>query len=271
MEVLNQLKDTLWPALIDYGLDVVWGIVILILGWAASKWFAHQAEKYFERSKRVRKTIAPVLVKCVRGLVIAIVLLMVLGQLGIETASVIALLGTVGLAIGLALQGSLSNVASGLMILVLRPFEVGDAVNIGGRDAVIDEIGLFVTEMHTFNNIALIITNTQVWQDFIQNYTRNETRRVDMIFSISYENKIEDVVEIIKKVLNEDERVLSEPEALVGVGGTTGSLVDIFVRPWAKTDEQFGLKLDLQKQIMKRFEEEEIKIPYPQPGVLGNK
>ncbi len=264
MDEFNQLKETMLPMLIDYGINIVWAIVILIIGWAASKWFAQRVQKYIQHSKRVSVTLDPFLVKFTKGLVMAITLLAVLNRFGIETASIIALLGTIGLAIGLALQGSLSNVASGIMILILRPFNVGDVVNINGRSAIIDEIGLFITEMHTFDNIALIVTNTQVWNDIIENHTRNSTRRVDMVFGIHYEDNIDKAMEIIREILNNEERILSEPEPLIAVGKLAGSSVDLLVRPWASTDVQFQLELDLQKRIKERFDEEGITIPYPQ-------
>ncbi len=263
MEEFNTLKDTYLPILIDYGLNVVWAIVILIIGWAASRWFGKKVEKSIHKKKRISSTLDPFLVTFTRLTVIAITLLMVLNQFGIETASVIALLGTIGLAIGLALQGSLSNVASGIMILALRPFKVGDAVNVNGRDAVVDEIGLFVTELHTFDNIALIITNTKVWQDVIENHTLNSTRRVDLVFGVDYNEDIDRVFRVVKDVLDHDERVLSEPEPLIAVGELSASWINIYVRPWTKTDVQFQLGLDLQKRIKERFDKEGITMPYP--------
>lgn len=260
---LSQLKDTFIPILIEWGLNIIWAVVILILGWAASKWFGSQTHKIVSRSKRISETFSPFIQKFVRAGVMIVALLMVLNQFGVQTASVIALLGTIGLAIGLALQGSLSNVASGMMILALRPFKVGDTVNINGRDAVIDEIGIFVTEMHTFDNIALIVTNTKVWNDVIENHSKNATRRVDMIFKVDFDEDLDRVFAIVNKILAEDERVLTEPEPFIAVKAATDSWIEIYVRPWAGSDNHFQVRVDLQKRIKERFDEEGIAIPFP--------
>ncbi len=263
MEELNQLKDTFVPVLIEWGLNIVWAIVILVIGWAASSWFAKRVERMLKRTEKISETYDPFLVKFTRAGILSIVFLMILNRFGVETASVIALLGTIGLAIGLALQGSLSNVASGMMILALKPFKVGDIVNVNGRDAIIDEIGIFVTEMHTFDNIALIVTNTKVWQDIIENHTRNSTRRVDLVFGVDYNEDIDSVFRVVKDVLDADERVLTEPEPLIAVGELSASWINIYVRPWASTDDQYQLGLDLQKKIKERFDKEGITMPYP--------
>lgn len=264
MEELNQLKDTVVPVLIEWGINIVWAIVILILGWAASKWFGHRTEKILSRRKKISETYDPFLVKIVRFTIILIALLMVLNRFGVQTASIIALLGTIGLAIGLALQGSLSNVASGMMILALRPFKVGDVVNINGRDAVVDEIGVFVTEMHTFDNIALIVTNTKVWNDIIENHSKNAARRVDMVFRVGYDEDLDRVFDIVRKILDADERVHTEPEPFIAVKSLSDSWLDLYVRPWTGSDNHFQVRVDLKKKIKERFDEEGISIPFPQ-------
>ncbi len=263
MEELNQLKDTYLPVLIEWGMNIIWAIVILIIGWAASSWFAKRVERWLDRTERISQTLDPFLIKFTRAGILAIVFLMVLNRFGIETASVIAVLGTIGLAIGLALQGSLSNVASGLMILGLRPFKVGDVVNVKGRTAVIDEIGVFVTEMHTLDNIALHITNTKVWEDIIENHSQNATRRVDMVFGVGYDDDLDHVFKVIKDVLDADERVLTEPAPFIGIQNLDESWVSIYVRPWASSDDHFQVEVDLQKKIKERFDEEGISMPFP--------
>lgn len=267
MDQINQIKETAFPILVDYGLEVIGAIVILILGWAAANWFARRVEKFTQRSQKIDTTLAPLLIKSTKIIVIIVTVLAVLNQFGIETASIIAVLGTIGLAIGLALQGTLSNFASGIMLLVLRPFEVGDAVVVGNTTAMVDEIGLFVTEMHTFDNIYVVFPNTKVWGDKIENLTRNSTRRVDMEFGIHYDDNMDTAMSIIKEILNSDERILAEPEPLIAVGTLADSSVNIRVRPWTQTENVWPLRYDLTKRIKQQFDEEGITIPFPQRDV----
>ncbi len=190
-----------------------------------------------------------------------------LSKFGVQTASILAVLGTIGLAIGLALQGTLSNIASGFMLLVLRPFNVGDAVDIGGTSGVVDEIGLFVTEMHTFDNIAVTMPNSRVWGNELKNFSYNDTRRVDLEIGISYEDDIDKAMNVIKEILNADERVMAEPEPLLAVGSLGDNAVVLFVRPWTATANVWPLRYDLTKKIKQRFDEEDISFPFPQRDV----
>lgn len=264
MDEFNQFKETMLPMLIDYGTNIVWAIVILIIGWGVAKWFAHRVEKYIQKSERVSQTLDPLLVKGVKFLVLGITFLAVLNRFGVETTSVIALLGAIGLAIGLALQGTLSNVASGVMLFVLRPFEVGDIVEIKGRRSVVDEVGLFVTTVHSFDNVELIITNTEVWSDVIENHSRHATQRVDLVIGIHYNDSIDEAMDIIREILENDERVLAEPEPLIAVGALADNSVNLYVRPWSDSGDQWLLELDLRKRIKERFDEAGITIPFPQ-------
>lgn len=270
METNNYIAESMEsivPLLTTYGLQVIGALVVLLAGWILSKWAGNRVEKYTARSERMDNTLGPLFVKFIRILVLIITLLIVLGQFGVETASLIAVLGTIGLAIGLALQGTLSNIASGIMLLVLRPFNAGDAVDIGGTMGIVDEIGLFVTEMHTFDNIAITMPNSRIWGDKIENYSRNSTRRVDMEFGIGYDDDMDKAMNIIHEVLASDERILPEPEPLIAVGTLNDSSVDIRVRPWTQTEHVWPLRYALTKRIKERFDEEGISIPYPQRDV----
>ncbi|MBN2732445.1 MAG: mechanosensitive ion channel [Balneolaceae bacterium] len=267
MDEFNKIKETAIPILVDYGLDMIGAVIILILGWAASNWFANRVRKYLERSQRIDATLTPIFATGTKVLVLVVTVLAVLNQFGVQTASIIAVVGAAGLAIGLALQGTLSNIASGMMLLILRPFNVGDVVVIGNTTAIVDEIGLFVTEMHTFDNIYVVFPNSKVWGDKIENYTRNSTRRADMVFGIHYNDDIDRAMEIIKEVFASDERVLAEPAPVVVVGQLADSSVNIFARPWTQTENLWPLKWDLTKRIKERFDEEDITIPFPQRDI----
>lgn len=267
IEQINAVSEDIMPYLIEYGLEVIGAIIILIVGFTAAKWLSKKVERYFSRSERVDKTLIPLFAQTVRILVIAVTILAVLNQFGVETASLIAVLGTVGLAIGLSLQGTLSNIASGIMLLLLRPFNVGDTVDIGSTSGVVDEIGLFVTKMHTFDNVAITMPNSKVWGNEIKNYSQNNTRRVDMEVGISYDDNMEIAMKVLRDILASDERVLDEPEPLVAVGSLGDSAVVIRVRPWTQTDNYWPLYHDLTKRIKARFDEEGISLPYPQQDV----
>lgn len=267
MDQWNSLSEELTPFIIDYGLEVIGAIAILIIGLTLAKWLSKRVKKYMERSERFDSTVTPIFAKAVKIIIIAVTILAVLNKFGVETASLIAVLGTIGLAIGLALQGTLSNIASGLMLLILRPFNVGDTVDVGSTSGVVDEIGLFVTEMHTFDNVAITMPNSKVWGNEIRNYTQNSTRRVDMEFGIAYNDDMDKAMRIVNEVLDADERVLTEPEPLVAISKLGDSAVSVLARPWTETANVWPLRFDITKKIKERFDEEDISFPFPQRDV----
>ena len=250
--------------LIDFGLKIIGALVTLILGWIVAKWVSGRIKSYLNRVPRIDNTLKPIFVKGTKFLILGITAMAVLDQFGIETTSILAILGTIGLAIGLALQGTLSNIASGIMLLVLRPFNVGDAVDIGGTSGVVDEIGLFVTYMHSHDNIAIVMPNSNVWGQKIKNYSRNSTRRAEMEFSIDYKDDMDKAMNIIKDTLAGDERVLTEPEPLVAINSLGDNAVVIIVRAWASTKDFWSFRYDFIKHIKERFDEEQITFPFPQ-------
>ncbi len=253
--------------LISMGMQALAAIVILAVGWMIAGVAERAVRKRAERSSVLDATLAIVLGKVTRAVVLAVTLIAVLNQFGVQTTSLIALLGAAGIAVGLALQGTLSNVAAGIMLLVLRPFRVGDVIEFGSTLGVVDEIGLFVTSMHRPDNIAMVVPNSQIWGNTILNYGLNDTRRIDMIFGISYSDDMEKAVAIIKAVIEADERCLKEPAPLVAVAELADSSVNIYARPWVKREDFFATKLDLTRKIKERFDAEDISIPFPQQDV----
>lgn len=263
-EQIDQMIETLIPKLVDKGLEVIGALVILIIGWTVAKWVSSQLNSYLDRTTKIDATLKPIFVKGLKYLILAVTLLAVLNQFGVETTSVIAVLGTIGLAIGLALQGTLSNIAAGMMLLILRPFNVGDVVDVGGTLGIVDEIGLFITKMHSFDNIAITMPNSNIWGNKIENLTRNSTRRADMEFGIHYDDDMTKAMDIIKEALSNDERVLTEPEPLVAIKSLADSAVIIVVRAWTSTDNLWPFRFDFTKYIKERFDEEQITFPFPQ-------
>ena len=267
MESYLKEFESLMPLVIEYGMDILGAVIVLILGWAAAGWFSSKARRAAERSGKIDDTLTPLISKVVRFLVLIITVLAVLNQFGVQTASVIAILSAAGLAIGLALQGTLTNIASGIVILILRPFQVGDVVDIGGTKGVVDEVGLFTTNMHTFNNVAITMPNSKVWGNTITNFTTNDTRRIDLVIGIGYDDSMDKAIDLLEEIVKADERVLPEPEPMIKVSNLGASSVDIVVRPWVKSTDYIQTQFDLTKRIKERFDEEGVSFPFPQRDV----
>ncbi|UCD67811.1 MAG: mechanosensitive ion channel [Betaproteobacteria bacterium] len=253
--------------LLRLGAQLLAAIAILIGGWLIAAAAQRAVRRRAKQSEALDPTLAIVLGKITRLLILAVTLIAVLNQFGVQTASLIALLGAAGLAIGLALQGTLSNVAAGIMLLVLRPIRVGDVVEVGAMLGTVDEIGLFVTSMNTPDNIAVVIPNSQIWGSAIKNFTQNDTRRVDMVFGISYSDDMEKAVAIVSSLIKSDERFLKDPEPLVAIAELADSSVNIYARPWVNRTDFFAAKLDLTRKVKERFDAEGVSIPFPQRDV----
>lgn len=260
-------SETLIPIAVDHGLSVLGAIIILIAGYIIANWATKKVTSKAKKSKKLDDTLVPILGQITRALILIITILAVLSQFGVETTSIVAVLGASALAIGLALQGTLSNVAAGVMLLLLRPFRVGDAVSIGGTTGVVDAIGLFTTEMHSFDNIGISMPNSKVWGTEIQNLNRFDTRRVDMEFGIGYGDDMDKAIKIIKEILDEDERILKDPAPLIAVSNLGDSSVDIRVRPWTERSNVWPLRYDITKKVKERFDENGVSIPFPQRDV----
>ena len=252
-----------------YGVDVLAAIAILVLGWIVARVVGGTLRKTLDRREKLDQQVKVLAVKGTRFLILAFTLVAVLGKFGIQTASIIAVLGGLGLAVGLALQGSLSNVASGVMIMVLRPFTLGEVINVGDKFWIIDDIGLFATRAHQPDGVVVTIPNNQLWGNEIVNLSRTHEgqRRIDATFGIAYGDDIDQAFAVITGVLESDERYLAEPEPLIAVTGLGDSSVDILCRVWVKQDDWWPAKLDLTKLVKQAFDREGITIPFPQRDV----
>ncbi|MGI9591634.1 MAG: mechanosensitive ion channel family protein [Myxococcota bacterium] len=194
-------------------------------------------------------------------------LIAVLNLFGIQTASVIAVLGAAGLAVGLAMQGTLSNFAAGVMLLIFRPFKLGDWVEVAGTAGSVQEIGIFTTVLHTGNNRRIIIPNSSVYGDTITNYSANETRRIDLVIGIGYDDDIGQAVDTIGRVLSAETRVLKEPEPQIAVSELGDSSVNLVVRPWCASSDYWSTRFDLTRELKEQLEAAGCSIPYPQRDV----
>lgn len=267
MEDINNLQETIMPYLVDYGLDLIGAILILIVGWIVANWIQKRIVRAGRKSEKLDETLTTIFGKTAKVIIMVVVVIAVLQQFGVQTASLLAVVGAAGLAIGLAWQGTLSDIAAGIMILILRPFKIGDAVEVAGTSGVIDEIGLVLTRMHTFDNVAIYMPNSDIWGSKIMNYAQNDNRRVDMVIGFSYGDDIDLAKRTIEEVLSQDDRILNDPAPQIAVSELGGSSVDVVVRPWTKKENYWPLKFDLTERIKKRFDEVGLNFPYPSRDV----
>jgi small conductance mechanosensitive channel len=195
------------------------------------------------------------------------VVIAALGQIGIQTASFVAIVGAAGLAIGLAMQGSLSNFAAGVLIIIFKPFKIGDFVEMAGTAGVVENIMIFTTEMKTGDNKKIIVPNSSVLGGVITNYSANETRRVDLVMGIGYNDDIDKAKQVLEEIINADERILKDPAPLIAVSELADSSVNFAVRPWVKSADYWAVYFALNETVKKRFDQEGISIPYPQQDI----
>ncbi len=196
-----------------------------------------------------------------------LVILAALNNVGVQMTSVLALLGTAGLAVALALKDSLNNVAAGISLLVLRPFRVGDYVELGGTGGSVVEINFFHTFLNTPDNRRIAIPNAKILADTIVNFSHNTTRRLDMVFGISYDSDLREARRIFQALIAADERILADPEPVIAVGALADSSVNFFVRPWVKTEDVWPVMFDFTEKVKLAFDEAGIIIPFPQRDV----
>ena len=252
---------------ISFGLEIAAAFAILVLGW----WLARHVQKLIlrtlDRLPRMDATLKPFLSSLARYTIIAITLVAVLARLGVQTTSIIAVLGAAGLAVGLALQGTLQNIAAGIMLLLLRPFKVGDYIDAGGIAGTVDEIGLFTTDMTTYDGVYRSVPNASLWNTSILNYSRLPTRRMDIPVGIAYEDDVEKAMTLLLDHLKHDSRVLSNPAPQVLVTGLGESSVDLSLRCWSERTDFWTLKFELNKNAKLCLDAAGISIPFPQRDV----
>jgi small conductance mechanosensitive channel len=250
----------------QFGLKLIAAIVVFFVG----KWLARKISNLLKRGLE-RADTDPTLVGFVGNIsyfgLLTMVVIAAVGQLGVQTTSFIAVLGAAGLAIGLALQGSLANFAAGVLMIIFRPFKAGDYIEAAGTAGSVEEVQLFTTTLKTPDNKTVIIPNAQVTAGTITNYSARDTRRLDLVFGVGYGDDLDKVKRVIQEVLAEEERLLEDPAPLVGVLNLGESSVDFAVRPWVNSSDYWPVFFDLQEKMKKRFDQEGISIPFPQRDV----
>jgi len=262
----SKLLNTVYELLTVYGLRVISAVVIFIVG----RWVALGVAKVIERIM-IKSKVDETLVSFVRHLsyvaLLAFIVIAALNQLGIQTASFIAVLGAAGLAIGLALQGSLGNFAAGVLMIIFKPFKVGDFIEGGGVAGIVENIEIFTTQLKTPDNKTIIIPNAKLTGDNITNFNVKGTRRVDFVFGIGYGDDIDKARRIIKEIIDQDERVMREPEPVIVVSDLADSSVNLTVRAWTSAADYWSFYFDTIENVKKQFDAQGVSIPFPQRDV----
>ena len=261
---LNSIVDEAALLLTSYGLEVLGAILILIIGWNVAGWAQRATDRALSRVQWLDDTVRPLFTGSVRYLVLAVTIIAVLNQFGVETTSVIAVLGAAGLAIGLALQGTLSNVSAGVMLLFLRPFKVGDYIVAGGTSGTVKELGLFATELATPDNVFVSVPNSSIFGGVIQNFSHHGTRRLDIGVGVAYDADLNVAMKVLLETLEKDGRALGDPAPQVMVTELADSSVNLNLRFWVDAADFWPCKFDMTKGIKEALDAAGIEIPFPQ-------
>jgi small conductance mechanosensitive channel len=256
------------PALFDLAGNLAIALLILVVGY----WIAGRVSKLIKRvgetNEKVDSTLANFLGSVARYVILAFVFLAVLSQLGVQTASVIALFGAASLAVGLALQGAMSNMAAGLMLIIFRPYKVGDFIDAAGNFGNVEEISLFTTILRTFDHQQIIVPNGQIWGEQIVNHSHHPIRGVEMTFGVSYDSDIDAPRAVIEKVFADHPHILDDPKADIAVSTLNDSSVDFITRPFVKGEHWFNVRYSVPEAVKKALDEAGIEIPFPHQKVI---
>jgi small conductance mechanosensitive channel len=268
-EQIENFSAALQGYLVIYGMNILGALVTLIAGFVLAGWLSRLTDRAMRKSNKIDAVFHALPGKVVRIAVIIFTLIAVLNRFGVQTTSLIALLGAAGLAIGLALQGTLSNVASGVMILLFRPFKIGDAVKLGSDVYIIDSLGFFVCTAHLPDGPSAILPNSKIWGQTIINLsvTDQDRRRIDETYGIGYDDDINAAIAILQQIAADEPRILKDPAPLIKVSELGDSSVNILFRVWTARGDWWATKLDLVQRCKEGLEKGGLTIPFPQRDV----
>lgn len=252
---------------VPWAIKIVMALVIFIVGRWVVKIVVNLVKKLLNRSGKMDEMLINFVASILNAILLLFVIIASLDQLGVDTTSLVALIGAAGLAIGLALQGSMQNFAAGVMILVFKPFKSGDFVEAGGVVGVVEQVNIFSSTLRTGDNKEVIVPNGSIYSGAITNYSARSTRRVDMVFGIGYDDDIRKAKEILEKLIAEDERILKDPAPVVALSELGDSSVNFVVRPWVNSADYWNVLWDMNEKVKLTFDAEGISIPYPQMDV----
>jgi small conductance mechanosensitive channel len=260
---MNTASEQLVLFVTTYGLKIIGAIIILVLGRIGAGIARGIVRRMLEKGK-VDKAIISFVGSLTYILILVFAVLAALAKFGIQTASFVAILGAAGFAIGFALQGSLANFAAGVLILLLRPFRVGDFIQGAGESGTVKEIQLFTTVLASPDNIKIMVPNGKLFGDIIRNISAFDTRRVDLVIGIGYASDIQKAHDVMMNLIKEEPRILPDPAPQIAVSELADSSVNFVVRPWVKKDDYWGVKFHLTRKIKEAFDAQGIEIPFPQ-------
>jgi len=263
---MNLLLDWLKTDGLDFGINLLAALAIFIVGRIVVG-LVVRATRIAMQKNEVEKTLETFACNLIRWALMIVVIIAAISQIGIQTTSFIAIFGAAGLAVGLALQGSLSNFAAGVLIVMFRPYKVGDWVEAAGISGAVEQVQILTTILKTGDNKRVIVPNSQIMESIITNYSANDTRRVDLVIGVSYDDNLDKVRKTLEDVIASDDRILAEPAHQIAVSELADSSVNFVVRPWVNTSDYWGVYFGLTEAIKKRFDQEGISIPFPQRDV----
>lgn len=248
--------------------NVLAATTVLVIGFAVAGWARRRIEAIAGRHAQLDDTLFSFLGNVVRYIILGFATLFVLNTFGVQTTSIIAAIGAAGLAVGLALQGTLSNVAAGVMIIVFRPIRLGDFVEVGGKMGTVKAVTLNTTELADLGNVQVIIPNSEVWGNVITNYSRYKTRRAEWTFGVGYGANLAKAEQVIRDTILSDERALTEPQPFIQVNNLNASSVDFLVRVWCDAGDYFQFQADMKRGVKEALDREGIDIPFPTRTIL---
>jgi small conductance mechanosensitive channel len=251
---------------LDLGINLLTAIVIFYVGRIVVRLITRGIRRVM-KAQDVDKTLVSFVSNLVNMILLVIVAIAAVGALGVQTTSFIAIIGAAGLAVGLALQGSLSNFASGVLIIIFRPYKVGDFIEGAGIAGAVEDVQILTTILKTGDNKQIIVPNSQIMGGIITNYSANDQRRIDMVVGVSYDDDLDKTRSVLEELVAAEDRILKDPAHKIAVSELGDSSVNFVVRPWVKTSDYWGVKFDLTEAIKKRFDQEGISFPFPQQDV----
>ncbi|WP_460272705.1 mechanosensitive ion channel family protein [Celeribacter sp. ULVN23_4] len=249
--------------------SIIGALILLIAGMMISGWIGRRIRAIGARYERLDDTLFNFLANIARYAVLAFTVLIILNTFGIQTTSIVAVIGAAGLAIGLALQGTLSNVAAGVMIILFRPFKNGDFVEVAGKSGTVKDISLNFTELADLSNVQVIVPNSQVWGNIITNYSTNGTRRAEWTFGVGYGANLKTAEDVIRNTIMSDPRAMTDPAPFIQVNNLGDFSVDFLVRVWVKSPDFFAFSTDMKRAVKEALDEAEVDIPFPTRTVIN--
>jgi len=265
-ELLQEIMNYAIEITSNFGLKLLTALIVVIVGKQLVKILLKVIKVALEKAN-TEETVRIFVANLLNTVFTVIIFVAAINQLGVETTSIIALLGAAGLAIGLALQGSLANFAAGILIVIFRPYKVGDYIEAGTNVGTVKDIQIFSTVLRTPDNKAIVVPNGSIMDGSITNYSEQPTRRIDIIASCSYEDDLDKVKQVLKTILDSEDRILTEPKPQIAVSELAESSVNFIVRPWVNSSDYLPVMYSLLEQIKKTFDQEGISIPYPQSDI----